>query len=162
LLTAWPKAWRVVDLNLRAPFDRPDAIGFALAPADLVKLNDDELGRLTGQRSLQLKVLADAAEQFAARHKVTRLCVTAGARGAGLWWDGQWYWEEARPVQVRDTVGAGDAFLGGLLGALLMRAATPRAALLAACRLGEFVASQDGATPAYRLDARGRLIFPQA
>lgn len=155
---AWPHALRVLDLNLRAPFDQSDAVAFALALAQLVKLNDEELDRLVGLHGRESPALARAAEQFASRFKIDRVCVTAGARGAGLWWRGDWYWEKARPVRVRDTVGAGDAFLGGLLGALLLHAAKPRSALRAACRLGEFVASQDGATPAYRLDERGRPV----
>jgi len=94
--------------------------------------------------------------RFAGDNAITRVCVTAGARGAGLWWDGDWFWEDAQPVAVRDTVGAGDAFLGALLGALFVRHASPAAALAQACRMGEFVASRDGATPAYRLDTHGQ------
>lgn len=158
LLDAWPSAWRVVDLNLRAPFDTAGAVAFALKSAQLVKLNDEELARLTGGRKATGSALERAARAFAARHGVERVCVTAGARGAGLLWEGTWYWEDARPVQVRDTVGAGDAFLGGLLGAWLGRGATPARMLATAARVGEFVAGSDGATPAYRLDARARPV----
>lgn len=158
LLKAWPAAWRVVDLNLRAPFDTPDAVAFALKPAQLVKLNDEELGRLTGANVKSVGDLERAARRFSAAHGIARVCVTAGARGAGLWWEGAWFWEAARPVQVRDTVGAGDAFLGGLLGGWLGRNAAPARALAAAARVGEFVAGSDGATPAYRLDARARPV----
>lgn len=158
LLDLWPEAWRVVDLNLRPPFDTPSAIAFALAPAPLVKLNDEELGRLTGTRPRSPMALSRAARQFADQHQLRRVCVTAGSRGAGLWWEDRWWWEDARPVQVRDTVGAGDAFLGGLLGALLGRNATPPEALASAARVGEFVAGADGATPAYRLDVRNRPV----
>ena len=155
LLAAWPGALRVVDLNFRPPFDTAEATRFALESAQLVKLNDQELARLTGERGRTANALARAAQKFAGEHRIARVCVTAGHRGAGLWQDGEWFWENARPVAVRDTVGAGDAFLGGLLGGLLARHAAPSAALAQACRIGEFVASRDGATPAYRLDATG-------
>lgn len=158
LIREWPDALRVVDLNLRPPFDTPEAIAFALAPAHWVKLNDEELARLTGERGRSPAALARAAGRFAREHAIGRVCVTAGRRGAGLWSDGDWCWEPARRVEVRDTVGAGDAFLGALLGALLVRHAKPRDALAQACRLGEFVASRDGATPAYRLDRVGRIL----
>jgi fructokinase len=72
-----------------------------------------------------------------------------------LWWEGKWTWESGRPVAVRDTVGAGDAFLAALLVAVFDRGLSPATALKRACRLGEFVASRDGATPAYRIDAAG-------
>lgn len=158
LLQAWPEAARVVDLNLRAPFDTRESIAFALERAQLVKLNDEELARLAGGGGRTPDALRRAARRFAENHGIGRVCVTAGSRGAGLWWDGEWHWERARPVRVRDTVGAGDAFLGGFLGAWLGRAARPERALAEAARMGEFVAGSDGATPAYRLDARHRAV----
>lgn len=156
LLAAWPAALRVLDLNLRAPFDGPGVIAYALRHAQVVKLNDTELARLAGRESLSVAALPQAARRFAGDHGLTRVCVTAGARGAGLWWEGNWYWENGRAVKVRDTVGAGDSFLGSLIGGLLVRGAEPRAALAAACRVGEFVAARDGATPAYTIDRQGR------
>jgi fructokinase len=127
-----------------------------LKTAQLVKLNDDELAALTGTAARTPGSLAKAVRRFADDNAIARVCVTAGARGAGLWWDGQWHWEDARPVTVRDTVGAGDAFLGALLGAIFVRQARPADALAQACRMGEFVASRDGATPAYQLNAHGQ------
>jgi len=143
--------WKVLDINLRPPFIDPDGIDFAIRRADIVKLNDDELLTLTGasdphERS-EAKI-ARLASAFGGEYGIGRICVTCGARGAGLLWDGGWYWEDARPVTVRDTVGAGDAFLAGLLTGLL-RGDAPGAALAKACRVGEFVAASDGATPDY-------------
>lgn len=158
LLAVWPDAMRVVDLNLRPPFDRRGPIAFVLRLAGFVKLNDLELGHLTGAPVKSPRALARAVRAFAHEHRLHRVCVTAGARGAGLWWDDSWFWEDARTVRVRDSVGAGDAFLGGLLAALLLRQATPAAALASACRMGEFVAARDGATPPYRCDATGRAV----
>lgn len=151
----WPQALRVLDLNLRAPFDRGPAIPFALRHAQLLKLNADELARVAGRPAGSPAQMARAAQAFAGRHALARICVTAGAQGAGLWWDGRWCWEPGRRVEVRDTVGAGDAFLAGFLASLLARRADPAVALAHACRLGEFVAGCDGATPPYRCDARG-------
>lgn len=157
LLDAWNGTWRVLDLNLRPPFDRPAAITFALAHADMVKLNELELARMIGAGDVQSpRRIEQAARRFAGRHQLTRVCVSAGSRGAGLLWDGAWHWEPAQPAQVRDTIGAGDAFLAGFLAALLGRRASPRVALANACRFGEFVAGCDGATPPYRCDERGR------
>lgn len=156
LLRAWPAAWRVVDLNLRPPFDTAAAIEAALAEAQLLKLNDHELARIAGHHRSTPAGLEQASRRIAARHGIPRICVTAGARGAGLLWDGDWYWENARPVAVRDTIGAGDAFLAGLLAARLGRNLSSHRALAHACRLGEFVATRDGAMPCYRLNSRGQ------
>lgn len=155
LLTKWPDTLRVLDLNLRVPFDRGAGVRFALSYAQLLKLNDDELARMTAKPVTSESQLEIAARKFAKSHDVARVCVTAGARGAGLLWGDEWFWEPARPVVVRDTVGAGDAFLAAFLAAHLERKETPRDALRAACRLGEFVAARDGATPPYRCNSRG-------
>ncbi|MEO6005478.1 MAG: PfkB family carbohydrate kinase [Opitutus sp.] len=153
-LTTWPEAVRVVDLNFRPPFDSQKVTAFALAQAQLVKLNNLELARLTGKKGDTSKAVVEGARRLSDQYELPRICVTAGEHGAGLWWDGQWHWENARRIKVRDTVGAGDAFLAGLLTALFVRRAPPEAALAYACRIGEFVASQDGATPDYSLDRK--------
>ena len=160
LLQAWPSAWRVVDLNLRPPFDTGAAIDLALAEAQFLKLNEHELARLTGAKRISLRGVEPATRRIAARHGISRICVTAGDRGAGLLWDGEWHWEKARPVAVRDTIGAGDAFLAGLLAALLVRHHSPREALAHACRMGEFVAARDGSMPLYRFNPQGRPLDP--
>lgn len=152
----WPDTLRVLDLNLRAPFDRGESVRFALSYAQLVKLNDEELQRCTELPVRTQRELEKAARRFAAKQRVARVCVTAGARGAGLLWDDAWWWENGRPVAVRDTIGAGDAFLAGFLAAHFVRREKPGEALASACRLGEFVAAHDGATPDYVVDRRGR------
>lgn len=156
LLRAWPNAWRVVDLNLRPPFDTAAAIELALAQAQFLKLNADELARLAGQKRLSPRSLEPAVRRVAVHRGISRICVTAGDRGAGLLWDGVWHWEKARRIAVRDTIGAGDAFLAGLLTALLVRRLSPHQALIHACRMGEFVAAHDGSMPFYRLNSRGQ------
>jgi fructokinase len=155
LFARWPDATRVLDINLRQPFDRGEPVAWAVRHARFVKLNDEELGRLTGARVGTVAALARAARAFAGCHHLPHVCVTAGARGAGLWWEGRWFWEPGRRVAVRDTVGSGDAFLAALLAALWKRREAPPVALAKACRLGEFVAMSDGATPSYQCDARG-------
>lgn len=154
LLAAWPDALRVVDLNLRPPFGRGAALTFAVAHAGIVKLNDAELVQLAGSPRTPV-ALEELARRFARQHGIHRLCVTAGARGAGLLWHGTWFWERARAVNVVDTVGAGDAFLSAFLAGLLARHESPAVALGVACRVAEFVASRPGATPAYTCDPRG-------
>jgi fructokinase len=156
LLEAWPDSFRVVDMNLRPPFDGIEAVNLALSRASLLKLNDGELSALVGAGHGTPAGIAASARRLAQRHQLRRVCVTAGEKGAGLLWDEDWHWVDAHPVKVRDTVGAGDAFLAGLLAGLLAHRESPAEALTRACRLGEFVATQDGATPDYRCDASGK------
>ncbi len=148
LLDCVPTAVRAFDVNLRAPHDDLDeALTFAVG-ADLVKLNDEELRRLTGMDDDDAQ-LERGAKMLTRRTGCGAVCVTAGALGAGLLLDGQWHWSPARPVNVRDTVGAGDAFMAALLDGWLERDLPPDELLTRCCRLGEFVAACDGATPHY-------------
>lgn len=141
-------ALQVFDVNLRAPFDSAGLVGTLASGADLIKLNDEELTRLMGLSS-DSEPIETSARRFAEKTGCARICVTAGARGAGLLIDGAWFWAEALPIKVRDTVGAGDAFLAALLYGLLASELEPPSILQRACRLAEFVAASDGATPSY-------------
>ena len=145
----------VFDVNLRPPFDDADAVRQSLAVAQAVKLNDDELRTMAGWFGLGTGVRAtiDAlAEQFGLRMGG----LTRGGEGAALWHEGRWTEHPGCPADVRDTVGAGDAFLAGLLAALL-DGEDDATALHGACTLGAFVAGRSGATPAYDADLRAAL-----
>lgn len=124
--------------------------------ADLVKVNDEELGVLLGAE-FSVGEIEAAARSLAAATACPRLCVTAGAHGAGLLLDGKWHWVQAERVEVRDTIGAGDAFLSAVVDGVLRGDRAPAAVLGAATRLAAFVAARDGATPPYERDAAGNL-----
>ncbi|MBV9299532.1 MAG: carbohydrate kinase [Verrucomicrobia bacterium] len=143
------------DVNLRPPFADPKRIVDLAARADVLKLNHDEVGQIaswlrTGEATPNPPSNPDAvAEACAALSKATdtpRICVTMGAEGAALWDRGSLVTAPAPKVVVRDTVGAGDAFMAGLIVGLT-RGADSQIVLETACRLGAIVASHDGATP---------------
>ena len=151
LSTVMPsEAWRVFDVNLRPPHDDLELVHSRANGASLLKLNDTEAARLTnrggdsspGDEEAMARELADA-------HECPLVCITCGSRGAGLLAHGKWLWEPGRAVEVVDTVGSGDAFLARLLSSLLAGHKSPAECLAGACRQGEWVASQAGATPAY-------------
>lgn len=144
-----PAAWRVFDVNLRAPHDDLALVRHTASLANVLKLNATEAARLAAGASESPGAEETHARILSARLHVPLVCVTAGHRGAGLLRHGRWTWEPARPVVVADTVGAGDAFLAAFLSGLLHGSRTDSELLAAACRLGEWVASRTGATPAY-------------
>jgi len=143
------------DVNLRPPFTDPERIVELAAHADVIKLNHDEVGQIaswlrTGEATPNPPGNADAvAEACAALSEATktpRICVTMGAAGAALWDQSTLVCVPAPKVVVKDTVGAGDAFMAGLMVGLT-RGADTQTVLETACRLGAIVASHDGATP---------------
>ena len=151
LLDAAPSALKVFDVNLRPPYDDHEVVWQLARKADLVKLNDEEIGVLL-DASYTTRDLEQGAREIARLADCDRVCVTAGADGAGLLDHGRWYWVTGEKVIVQDTVGAGDAFLAALVAGLLRMPEIPDEILAKASRLAGFVASQKGATPDHDLD----------
>jgi fructokinase len=143
------------DPNLRPPFVDAALILELAKRADVLKLNNVELGSFAGWiRGSDLTVdelkderpISAACEALASATNLSRICVTMGEKGALLWQEGSVITTRSPNVVVSDTVGAGDAFMAGLMLGLA-RGQDPQTALENATRLGTYVASQDGATP---------------
>jgi fructokinase len=88
------------------------------------------------------------------------LCVTKGENGAILYCNGEFYEHPGFKVNAVDTVGAGDAFLAGLIASLLNKK-EPADALAFACATGAFVASKAGATPEYDMTEINTILINQ-
>ena len=141
-------AKRVFDVNLRAPFIDPDLCVAHAKDCWLVKLNDEELPEMYGWLGLsgETDVGGMARATFDALG-CEMLCVTRGGDGAALITKSEGFAEHPGfVVDAVDTVGAGDSFLATLLDRLL-DGASANVALERACRVGAFVATQQGATP---------------
>jgi fructokinase len=114
-----------LDLNLRDGPDNRALSAASLTRARVVKVNDDELDQLLewfvrpGEGALPWGEGAhrDAVAELVARFGLERLVVTRGPKGWACIEGGRrdWLQGSAAPVQVRDTVGAGDAFASILL-----------------------------------------------
>lgn len=139
-------AMMAFDVNLRPPYDDVDVVRRSLHRADIVKLSAGEMAQVAewfDLRGSPRQLVAALAEKFAC----SVVCVTRGSEGAALWHDGTWTEHPGFQVDVRDTVGAGDAFLAVLLAGLLAGGAD--AALLQHANLiGAYVATQYGSVPA--------------
>lgn len=148
--------FQVFDVNLRPPFDAPDLIWKLARGVDLIKLNDHELQTLLGCGTADS--LEMGARELARKTSCPHVCITAGSKGAGLLSDDCWFWADARPIAVRDTIGAGDSFLASLVKGLLdSNFGAKQNVLENSCRLAEFVASRPGATPSYSITNEGTI-----
>ena len=143
------------DVNLRPPFIDLELVMDLAKRADVIKLNDGEAGRLsswlrTGEATPHTPrnpdEVAQACATIAKGTNVSRICITLAEEGAALWDGVTLVTAPAPKVAVKDTVGAGDAFMAGLMVGLT-RGTDTRKVLENACRLGAFVASHHGATP---------------
>ena len=139
------EALMALDVNLRTPFEDREIVRRSLRRADVVKMSDEELhtiARWFALQGSQQEMVTALAETFAC----DVVCLTRGSGGAALWHDGNWTEHPGFTVEVRDTVGAGDAFLAVLLAGLLA-GGSDSAILQHANLIGAYVATQFGAVP---------------
>lgn len=137
----------ICDINLRPPFDALGSVREFLTGLDLLKLNADEAGRLAPSCADRP---GEAAVWLASEFRCGAVCITLGGEGAVLAAGGRLLRGWAPPIQVRDTIGAGDAFTAALVASLAAPAPLDwQAALNRACALGAFVSSRAGAQPPY-------------
>ena len=139
-------ALRILDINLRPPFWTPDVVRESMPLTDVVKCNDDELpvvAEILGLSGPPERILRD----LVARYSLRLAALTRGAKGSLLVTaDGRASDLPGTPVDVVDTVGAGDAFTAAVTLGLL--AGWPLARLHAhAERVAAFVCTQAGGTP---------------
>lgn len=151
-----PGAIRLFDLNLRAPHYSDEVISWGLEAASAVKMNEDELSRVSALAGLGG---GDAARipAIAERFGLRGVALTRGARGALVFVDGAVSEEPAPVVNVVDTVGAGDAFTAAFVAGLL-EGRDAGEINRHANRVAAFVCSQAGATPVLPDD----LLHPTA
>lgn len=136
---------RVFDVNLRTPFYKREQIISLLLSADMVKMNADELALISDWLG-PWDTPEEAVEGLADTFEWEACCVTLGDKGAMLYQDGAFFKHPGFKVDVKDTVGSGDAFLAAWLQQRLA-GTPPQEALRIACALGALVASHSGATP---------------
>jgi len=138
--------YRVFDVNLRPPHYTRPVVENLLRQADMAKLNEHELAEIT--EWLGLPADGDTALPWLAEHYgLQAVCVTKGADGAALWVANQLFTHPSFPIEVKDTIGSGDAFLAALLAGWQAKL-PPADCLRRACAAGALVATHQGATPA--------------
>ena len=136
---------RVFDLNLRQHFFTDALIRDSLEFANILKLNDEELLVLSASCGLSGSETA-IMEQVRERYNLRLIALTRGPKGAILLTEDGLSECDGFSVEVRDTVGAGDAFTAAMTLGLLLEHELDRINEHA-CRVAAFVCSQDGAAP---------------
>jgi len=140
-----PNAVKVFDVNLRQSFFSADILRESAKSADIMKVNADELSRVSELLGYKSNT-KEAASWLLNTCELKLVCVTEGPSGSSLVAADGVHRHPGFPTQVADTVGAGDAFTAALIHHYL-RGATLDEMNEAANRMGSWVASQVGATP---------------
>ena len=140
-------AYRLFDINLRQRYYSKELIEESFYLANVLKANDREfavlkaLFGLTGSEK-------EAARWFIEKYNLRMFVLTAGASHSTIYTREEVSTLPTQPVQVVDTVGAGDAFSAALVIALL-KGKSLEEAHREAVKCAAFVCSKAGAWPDY-------------
>jgi fructokinase len=143
---------RVFDINLRQNFYSQDVIETSLSLANVLKLNVNELSvvkkllRLNGDEK---KILNDLSRKYS----LNLIALTRGREGSILFAEGKTSNHEGHKINVEDTVGAGDAFVAGLVTGML-RGYELDDLHNKANRVASYICSKHGATPSLTNEIR--------
>ena len=139
------KSLRLFDINLRQSYFTRETIEFGFTHATTLKLNGDELERLSLPFKLPSQPEAAAQELFR-RYPLELIALTLGEEGCVLYTRECSIQSKAPRIKCVDTVGAGDAFSAALVTGLLAGEPLEEIAYQAN-HVGAYVASQPGAMP---------------
>jgi fructokinase len=156
LLNRASGARRFYDVNLRAENYTPELIKLLMSRADFVKLNHEEVEAIAQMFGTRHGSLEEFCRNYTNSYKWAGVCVTRGSLGCAVLMDEQYVEAPGYPVQVVDTVGAGDAFAAAFLHGLGSGWPTPRVADFAN-RVGALVASRRGAIPDWTISEANAL-----
>ncbi len=150
-----PHALRIFDVNLRQHYFSKAIIESSLKLTNVLKLNDVELP-IIAQMFNHTGSIRDQIQKVAEQFELQTVALTRGAEGSLLYHSGQWSDRPSTPVDVVDTVGAGDAFTAALVLGLLHKMDITAINALAS-EVACHVCSQAGAIPPLPASFQSRL-----
>lgn len=153
--------YKVFDVNLRAPFYSYDNLFNLMKHADFIKFNDEELYEIAFHFGSTFKGLEQNIAFISKLIETKTICVTKGKFGAVLYHNGKFIYNSGYLIDVEDTVGAGDSFLGALIHNILAEKPLQES-INYACAVGALVASNKGANPKLSLQKIQHFITGSA
>ncbi|MGD8835852.1 MAG: PfkB family carbohydrate kinase [Desulfobacteraceae bacterium] len=115
-----PATTRFCDINFRAPHINAEAIEPSLNHADILKLNDEELETIS-RTCNGPEQQTDAIDWLMQNHNISMIALTHGADGSTAFTKAQTTCGPLpKGADIKDTVGAGDAFAAVLAAGALV------------------------------------------
>ncbi len=146
LLNGCGSARRFYDVNLRRGCYTPELVRELMTQATVIKLNFQEAVEIARMFDDSFSTIESFCRTYIERFNFQAICVTRGDQGCAIYMDRDYGEFPGYPVDVVDTVGAGDAFSAAFVHGLSMNWGPAQIADFAN-RVGALVASRPGATP---------------
>jgi fructokinase len=146
LLAAVPSARHFYDINLRSHSFTPQLVLTLAQHAHVLKLNEQEVPALREIAAIRGNSREEFCRSCLSAFQLDAICITLGPEGCALLMDNDYLESPGFPIDVADTIGAGDAFSAALVHGI--HAGWPSSQIAAfANRVGAIVASRSGGTP---------------
>ena len=142
------KKLRIFDVNLRQDYFSQKVLRRSFNLANVVKLNHEELPVVAEMFEIKTINPIKTARRLLAQFGLKLICVTRGADGSVLVTKKEVSENAGLKIQVKDTIGAGDAFTAAMTHGILHRWGLNEINEFAN-KIGAFVASNTGAMPVF-------------
>ena len=141
-----PETLRIFDVNFRPSSYSRAIVMASMQRANIVKLSQEELPRVAELLTIPANDDREFATALIQRFGLNLVCITRGAQGSLLANSTHFDEHPGFRVEVKDTVGSGDAFTAGLVHEYLRTGSLARMNQTAN-QMGAWVASCSGAMP---------------
>ena len=135
--------YKVFDINLRQNFYDKDIVAESLRLCNVFKVNDEELAVVKDMFGYSGGDDQEVCRQILSDWDLKYLILTCGTSGSYVYADGEESFLPTPEVEVADTVGAGDSFIGTFM-ALILKGATVKEAHKLAVAVSAYVCTQYG------------------
>lgn len=142
-----PSSLKLFDINIRNTYYSKELIIELLTYANVFKLNKDEALLIKSMMGVEISD-DELCQMFLEKYKLKYLIFTDGSRSSTVYSQESKSTIKTPHINVVDTIGAGDAFAGAFLYAVLTGSSLDEAHKLAV-NISAFVCSQSGAWPVY-------------
>jgi fructokinase len=149
---------KIYDLNIRTwDYETKEVVRTSLEFADILKVNQSEIENLSQTFQQQGLGTHSFMERLLTDFPIKLIALTLGEEGCFLKNKNEEFYSPGVVIQPVDTTGAGDAFAASLIVNYLNKGSLQKMAE-EANYLGAFVATKEGATPAYSLKDLEKFI----
>lgn len=139
-------AMKIFDINLRQHFYSKELIDESLRKCNVLKINDDEMVLVAKLFGWDDKPEVEIARHLMQVYQLNIVVLTKGTDGSYVFTADETSYLPTPPVEVADTVGAGDSFTAAFVASLLKGKSIVEAHQKAV-DVSAFVCTQHGAMP---------------
>lgn len=137
---------KIMDVNLRPPYDTRELVEPLLMKADIANLNELEMDQILGWYNKVFISEKDKLKWLSEFYDCPIICATKKNNGSVVYNNGVLFYHPGYKTEFANSIGTGAAFLAGFISSLISEK-TIKQSLDVACTLSALIGSVEGAMP---------------